>query len=62
MSPKKGLGDLVAKATKALGIKPCGGCLKRQQMLNDSYTKYVPERLRERLGLTTKGPEQGHNE
>lgn len=29
-----GLGDLVARATKAVGIKPCGGCQKRKQRLN----------------------------
>ena len=30
----KGLGDTVAKITKAVGIKPCGGCKKRQKKLN----------------------------
>jgi hypothetical protein len=29
-----GLGDLVASFTKAIGIKPCGGCKKRQAALN----------------------------
>lgn len=29
-----GLGDTIAKATKAVGIKPCGGCKKRQAWLN----------------------------
>ena len=29
-----GLGDTIAKATKAVGIKPCGGCKKRQAKLN----------------------------
>jgi len=29
-----GLGDVVAGATKAVGIKPCGGCQKRQAALN----------------------------
>ena len=33
-----GLGDTIAKATKAVGIKPCGGCKKRQAALN----KLVP--------------------
>lgn len=33
-----GLGDTIAKATKAIGIKPCGGCKKRQAKLN----KLVP--------------------
>lgn len=30
----RGLGDTIAKATKAIGIKPCGGCKKRQAKLN----------------------------
>lgn len=30
----RGLGDTVAKATNAIGIKPCGGCKKRQKMMN----------------------------
>tara|TARA_R100000808_G_C2142357_1_gene150139 strand:- start:1043 stop:1306 length:264 start_codon:yes stop_codon:yes gene_type:complete len=29
-----GLGDTIAKATKAVGIKPCKGCRKRQAKLN----------------------------
>jgi hypothetical protein len=29
-----GLGDLVADGTKALGVKPCGKCRKRQAWLN----------------------------
>lgn len=33
-----GLGDVIASATKAVGIKPCGGCQKRQAALN----KLVP--------------------
>ena len=32
--PSRGLGDTVAKITKAVGIKPCGGCKKRQGKLN----------------------------
>ena len=30
----RGLGDMVAKVTKSVGIKPCSACKKRQQMLN----------------------------
>ena len=30
----RGLGDTVARITKALGIRPCGGCRKRQAWLN----------------------------
>lgn len=33
-----GLGDTIAKITKSVGIKPCGGCKKRQAALN----KLVP--------------------
>lgn len=34
----KGLGDVVATVTDALGIEPCKGCKKRQDVLN----KLVP--------------------
>ena len=30
----RGLGDTVAKITKAVGIKPCGGCAKRRKAMN----------------------------
>jgi len=30
----KGLGDTIEKATRAVGIKPCGGCKKRRDKLN----------------------------
>jgi hypothetical protein len=36
--PVRGLGDVVAAVTKAVGIRPCGGCAKRQAALN----KLVP--------------------
>lgn len=29
-----GLGDVIASATKAVGIKPCGSCEERRKMLN----------------------------
>lgn len=29
-----GLGDMIKKATYAMGIKPCGGCEKRAAALN----------------------------
>lgn len=32
--PSRGLGDTIAKATKAIGIKPCGRCRERQKLLN----------------------------
>lgn len=32
--PSRGLGDTVAKVLKRVGIKPCGGCKKRQERLN----------------------------
>jgi hypothetical protein len=38
------LGDLVAKATKAVGIQPCGGCKGRQAALNRAV-RLVPYRL-----------------
>lgn len=30
----RGAGDTVARVTSALGVKPCGGCKKRQEELN----------------------------
>lgn len=30
----RGLGDTIAKAARTLGIRPCGGCKRRQQQLN----------------------------
>tara|TARA_R100000458_G_C8277993_1_gene253813 strand:+ start:6243 stop:6656 length:414 start_codon:yes stop_codon:yes gene_type:complete len=33
----RGLGDTIAKATKAVGIKPCGKCKKRQAKLNKMF-------------------------
>jgi hypothetical protein len=35
--PVRGLGDVVAKVTKAVGIKPCGPCERRRQMLNQRF-------------------------
>ena len=29
-----GLGDAIAQATSAVGIRPCGGCKERAQNLN----------------------------
>ena len=34
----RGIGDVVAAVTSAVGIQPCGGCKKRQEALN----KLVP--------------------
>jgi hypothetical protein len=31
---KRGLGDVIKDATKAVGIKPCEGCQKRAEALN----------------------------
>lgn len=32
-----GLGDLIAKATEAVGITPCDGCKKRKEWLNTLF-------------------------
>jgi len=37
----QGLGDVVAGATKAVGIKPCGKCRERQAALNRATPTYV---------------------
>lgn len=36
-----GIGDVVAGATKAVGIKPCGSCQKRQAALNKATPGWV---------------------
>jgi len=33
----RGLGDAIASATKAVGIKPCSGCQKRRTALNKAF-------------------------
>jgi hypothetical protein len=33
-----GLGDVVKKATAAVGLRPCGGCSKRAAALNRAVT------------------------
>jgi len=33
----RGLGDTIAKVTKAVGIKPCGGCGRRRKKLNKMF-------------------------
>lgn len=47
-----GLGDVVAGATKAVGIKPCGKCRERQAALNRATPTYV----RRLLAWATKIP------
>lgn len=36
-----GLGDLIAKATKAVGFEPCEGCEERRKKLNRLFPKIV---------------------
>jgi len=38
---KPGLGDVVARATTAVGIKPCGGCAKRKAAMNKATPNWV---------------------
>ena len=35
------LGDFVASAAAAAGIKPCGGCKKRQEKLNLFFSSFA---------------------
>jgi hypothetical protein len=44
--PMDGLGDVIARMTRAVGIKPCGGCKQRQEALN----KLVPFENKETNG------------
>jgi hypothetical protein len=32
-----GLGDVIKRATSAIGIKPCGGCERRSSILNNWF-------------------------
>jgi len=36
-TPSRGLGDTIAKMTKAVGIKPCRGCKGRIKKLNEWF-------------------------
>lgn len=51
-APSRGLGDSVAKITRRLGIKPCGGCKKRQKWANQKapYPQWL-QRLADSMGL-----------
>lgn len=40
-----GIGDTVAAVTTAAGIKPCGGCKKRQAALNKATPGWVAKIL-----------------
>lgn len=44
----QGLGDVVAGATSAAGVTPCGGCLRRKAALNRATPAWV-KRLLHRL-------------
>jgi hypothetical protein len=32
-------GDKIERITRAIGIKPCGGCMKRKRLLNGEWEK-----------------------
>jgi len=53
-APSRGLGDTIAKMTKAVGIKPCGGCKKRQRKLNQWWPY--------RSTVVPPGPDAGEQE
>jgi hypothetical protein len=41
-----GLGDAIKRATSLAGIKPCGGCSQRAEMMNRWLTFSGPRRSR----------------
>ena len=41
----RGLGDVVASATKAVGVKPCAPCAQRQAALNKATPGWVAKIL-----------------
>jgi hypothetical protein len=42
---KRGLGDVIATITKAVGIEPCEGCKERQNALNRLFPFKTPNQL-----------------
>jgi hypothetical protein len=42
---KRGLGDVIAGITKAIGIEPCESCKERQDILNKLFPFKKPEQL-----------------
>jgi len=48
-----GIGDTVAKITKAIGIEPCVDCKKRQRFLNYIFP-YIRELSQEEIDLVKK--------
>jgi hypothetical protein len=38
-----GLGDAIKRATSFVGIRPCGGCGRRAELLN-SWVSFAPRR------------------
>jgi hypothetical protein len=42
---KRGLGDVIAGITKAIGIEPCESCKQRQDILNKLFPFKKPEHL-----------------
>ena len=46
---RPGIGSVVAATTQAVGIKPCGGCLKRKSALNRATPNWL-RRLAQKLG------------
>lgn len=52
-TPGPGLGDLVASATTAVGIKPCGQCKRNQAALNRATPSWL------RRGLAALGLAHG---
>lgn len=41
LAPEPGVGTVIAKVTTAAGVKPCGGCKRRQAQLDKATPRYV---------------------
>lgn len=41
VSQETGLGDLISRATHAVGIRPCSGCARRAESLNQ-WMRFSP--------------------
>lgn len=52
-----GLGDLVAAATSAVGLPPCGGCKERQERLNALTPAPLRRIIAKAAGAPGAGPQ-----
>ena len=50
IAPEPGVGTVIAKVTTAAGVKPCGGCKKRQAQLDKATPGWMRRIIGKYLG------------